>query len=109
MISRHYLNNTLIPLLCREAGIPASDARGTITTHGCRATTLSKLYHAKDPMSPVEIKDWVGHKDLSSTQRYLLASVNRLAKKYVNAQHFEETLATWTRGDAKNPGSGRQK
>jgi hypothetical protein len=32
-MSEGFLNNALIPLLCRKAGIPDADTRGTITSH----------------------------------------------------------------------------
>ena len=42
-----YINNSLIPLLCRKAGIPEQDARGKITSHRARATIASQLYNAR--------------------------------------------------------------
>jgi len=43
-VSKHYLNNTLIPLLCAKAGIPRTDERGAITSHRARATLATLLY-----------------------------------------------------------------
>lgn len=41
-IGRTYLNYTLIPMLCRKAGLAEADARGMITRHRARATILGK-------------------------------------------------------------------
>jgi integrase len=49
-ISKWYLNNALIPLLCRKAGLPLQDSRGKITSHRARATIASMLYNAKEPL-----------------------------------------------------------
>ncbi|MFI7351909.1 hypothetical protein ACIBSR_37355 [Streptomyces sp. NPDC049936] len=41
-ISSGYINST-IPMLCRKAGVPASDVRGSITSHRARSTIASQL------------------------------------------------------------------
>jgi integrase len=41
-IPTQYINDTLIPLLCRKAGVPMADARGRITSHRARATIASQ-------------------------------------------------------------------
>jgi len=48
-VSSFYINDSLIPTLCRKAGIPEQDSRGTITSHRARATIASQLYNAKEP------------------------------------------------------------
>ncbi|GAA4981843.1 hypothetical protein GCM10023334_111350 [Nonomuraea thailandensis] len=40
-----YINNTVTPMLCRKAGVPAADVRGNITSHRARSTIAS--YNAK--------------------------------------------------------------
>lgn len=52
-----YLNATIIPLLCRKAGVPAQDARGLITSHRARSTVATQLYNAKDAMSLFELME----------------------------------------------------
>jgi len=42
-----YINKSLIPMLCRKAGVPNEDARGAITSHRARATIASQLFNAK--------------------------------------------------------------
>lgn len=40
-VSSSYINNTVIPMLCRKAGVPAADLRGNITSHRARSTIAS--------------------------------------------------------------------
>ncbi len=61
-ISKEYINHSLIPLLCRKAGIPEQDSRGTITSHRARATIASMLYNAKEPLNIFELKEYLGHR-----------------------------------------------
>ena len=84
----------LIPLLCRKAGIPEQDSRGKITSHRARATIASQLYNAKEPLSILELKEYLGHKYLSSTQNYLGVHPNKLATKVAKAGYLEQNLAT---------------
>jgi integrase len=89
-----YINEVLIPLLCRKAGIPEQDSRGQITSHRARATIASMLYNAREPLSIFELKEYLGHKHLSSTQHYLLVDPTKLASKVVKAGYLEQNLAT---------------
>lgn len=54
-VSSAYTNNTVIPMLCRKAGVPAADVRGNITSHRARSTIASQLYNAKEPMTLFEL------------------------------------------------------
>jgi hypothetical protein len=56
-----YINKTLVPILCKKAGVPIEDARGKITSHRARSTIASQLYNAKEPMSLFELQGWLGH------------------------------------------------
>ncbi|WP_331773151.1 hypothetical protein OG948_58070 (plasmid) [Embleya sp. NBC_00888] len=51
-----YINNSVIPMLRRKAGLPAADVRGTITSHRARSTIASRLYNAKEPMTLFELQ-----------------------------------------------------
>jgi len=93
-ISRRYLNHTLIPALCKKAGIPRADARGAITCHRARATIASQLYNAREPLSLFELQEWLGHRSLQSTQSYAKISPTKLAKSYNAAGYFERNLRT---------------
>jgi site-specific recombinase XerD len=91
-VSDKYVNRSLIPLLCRKAGVPRADARGPITGHRARATIASQLYNAKDPMSLFELKEWLGHRSVHSTQHYARITPTTLAKAYSEAGYFARNL-----------------
>jgi len=93
-IGSQYLNTVLIPLLCRKAGVPAHDARGKITAHRARATIASLLYNAKEPLSLYELMEYLGHKQLSSTQHYAKIDQTKLAHSVAKAGYLEQNLAT---------------
>jgi integrase len=77
-VSTAYINNTVIPMLCRKAGVPASDIRGNITSHRARSAIASQLYNAKEPMTLFELQAWLGHRSPQSTQYYAKISPNTL-------------------------------
>jgi integrase len=93
-VSKVYINESLIPLLCRKAGIPEQDSRGKITSHRARATIASMLYNAKEPLSIYELKEYLGHKHLASTQHYVQVDPTKLASKVATASYLEQNLAT---------------
>lgn len=93
-IGASYLNDSLIPLLCRKAGIPQQDARGNITCHRARSTIASQLYNAKEPMTLVELQAWLGHKHPNTTQHYTKISPTKLAKSYTDADYFARNVRT---------------
>jgi len=80
-----YINLRLIPLLCTKANIPELDTRGKITSHRARATIASALYNAPDGLAIGELGEWLGHKDLRSTQHYAKMHPTRLAKSVARA------------------------
>jgi len=69
-VARSYLNRTIIPALCRKAGVPPTDVRSRITSHWARSTIASQLYNAKEPMRLFELQAWLGHRSPASTQHY---------------------------------------
>jgi len=91
-IARKYVNKTLVPVLCRKAGIPTSDIRGKITTHRARSTIASQLFNAKEPMSLLELQKWLGHKWANSTQYYLDISPSKMAQSYREAGYFARNV-----------------
>ncbi len=93
-ISRAYINSHLIPHLCRKAGIPDQDSRGAITSHRARATIASMLYNAKEPLDIFQLQKYLGHKQISSTQHYLLVDQTKLANQVAKAGYLEQNLAT---------------
>ncbi|WP_439681168.1 tyrosine-type recombinase/integrase [Embleya sp. MST-111070] len=93
-VSTHYINNTVIPMLCRKAGVPAADVRGNITSHRARSTIASQLYNAKEPMTLFELQAWLGHRSPQSTQYYAKITPNTLSKAYSEAGYFERNVRT---------------
>jgi integrase len=91
-ISKIYINLGLIPILCRKAGVPRSDARGSISSHRARSTIASQLYNARDPMTLHELQVWLGHRSASSTLSYVRFAPTRLARAYTEAQYFQRNL-----------------
>jgi integrase len=91
-VGHDYLNTTLIPLLCRKAGVPDSDARGKITSHRARATIATQLFNAKEPMSLFQLQKWLGHRNPNSTQYYAKVTPTKLAKAYSEAGYFERNM-----------------
>ena len=86
VIGQQYLNARLIPSLCEKAGIPQEDERGAITSHRARATLATFLYNAPDGLSIFDLKHWLGHKDVSSTQHYTRVKPTKLAAVYAKAE-----------------------
>jgi integrase len=93
-VSTAYINNTIIPILCAKAGVPASDVRGNITSHRARSTIASQLYNAKEPMTLFELQAWLGHRSPQSTQYYAKISPNTLTRAYTDAGYFSRNVRT---------------
>jgi integrase len=93
-IGGHFLNGSIIPMLCRKAGVPAHDARGAITSHRARSTIASQLYNAKEPLSLFELQEWLGHRTPASTQYYAKITPTRLAKSFEQAGYFARNVRT---------------
>lgn len=91
-VSGDYVNKTLIPVLCRKAGIPRHDARGTISSHRARATIASHLFNAREPLSLFELQAWLGHRSPHSTQHYAKLTPTKLARAYADAEYFARNL-----------------
>jgi hypothetical protein len=91
-ISISYINNSVIPMLCRKANVPSQDARGTITSHRARSTIATQLYNAKDPMTLMELQAWLGHRNPNSTQHYAKITPTTLAKAYTDAGYFARNV-----------------
>lgn len=87
-INLNYVNHSVIPMLCRKAGIPNSDVRGNISSHRARSTIASQLFNGKDPMTLFELQEWLGHSSPDSTQHYAKTTPTKLAKSYADAGYF---------------------
>jgi integrase len=86
-ISLSYLNTSLIPTLCKVAGIPRADERGAITSHRARATLATLLYNAPEGLSLFDLMHWLGHTNPASTQQYVRVKPTKLAPSYSKAEH----------------------
>lgn len=91
-VGRDYLNRTIIPMLCRKAGVPERDARGPLTSHRARSTIASQLFNAKEAMSLFELQEWLGHRSAVSTQHYVKITPTKLAKAYADADYFKRNV-----------------
>jgi hypothetical protein len=89
---REIINESIIPMLCRKAGVPTSDVRGAITSHRARATIASQLFNSREPMSLFELQAWLGHCSPASTQHYVAITPTKLAKAYSDAGYFERNV-----------------
>jgi integrase len=92
VVGQSYLNNVLIPTLCRKAGVPTADVRGNITSHRGRSTIASQLFNAKEPMTLFELQEWLGHSTPAATQHYARITPTKLAKSYADAGYFARNL-----------------
>ncbi len=91
-VSLRYLDSSIIPLLCRKAGIPINDVRGRITSHRARSTIASQLFNAKEPMTLFELQEWLDHSSPEATQHYVKTTPTKLAKSYADAGYFARNL-----------------
>lgn len=91
-VAQGYLNQHVIPVLCRKAGVPTRDARGNITSHRARSTIASQLANGKQPLTLLELMEWLGHRHPSSTLHYVKVAPTRLAKAYAEADYFARNL-----------------
>jgi integrase len=93
-VRREYINHALIPTLCRKAGMPTSDARGSLTSHRARATIASQLFNTRKPLTLSELQAWLGHRSPVTTQNYVALAPTRLARAYADAGYFARNLRT---------------
>jgi integrase len=93
-VSKHYINEAIIPMLCRKARVPTADVRGNITSHRARSTIASQLYNAKEPMTLFELQEWLGHRSPDATQHYAKITPNTLARAYRDAGYFARNVRT---------------
>jgi len=88
----HYLNATLIPLLCRKAGVAREDSQGRITSHRARTTIATQLANARQPMSLLALQEWLGHRTVNATQHYVKLMPVKLAQAYQDAAYFARNV-----------------
>lgn len=93
-IARDYINHRLIPALCEKAGMPAQDLRGNITSHRARSTIATQLANSRQPMSLLDLMDWLGHRNPASTLHYVRMAPTRVARAYEEAGYLAQNLRT---------------
>lgn len=69
-LGKRYLANSLIPLLCRVAGIPEHDMYGKVTPNRARHTIAYQLANGQDAMPLLELQAWLGHRQPTTTLHY---------------------------------------
>ena len=94
LIGKSYLNNRVIPALCRKAGIPEADSRGALTSHRARATIATQLLNAREPLTLADLQQWLGHKHPSSTRYYAEILKRTLTAAYRKADYFARNVRT---------------
>ncbi|HLZ21808.1 MAG TPA: tyrosine-type recombinase/integrase [Ktedonobacterales bacterium] len=94
LLGMAFLNATLIPLLWRKAGVPEADARGKLTSHRARSTIASMLGNAKEPLTLLELQQWLGHRWPSSTQHYFQILPTKLGRAYADADYARRNVRT---------------
>lgn len=94
MLGQHFVNGSIIPVLCLKAGIPEHDARGRFTSHRARATIASQLVNTRQPLSLFELQQWLGHSTPSTTLYYVQLTPTKLRQAYTQAGYFDRNLRT---------------
>ena len=93
-IGQGFINDSIIPILCKKAGIPTKDIRGNLTSHRARSTIATQLSTSHEPMTLFELKEWLGHSNINSTINYTKITPTKLAKSYQDAEYFKRNLRT---------------
>ena len=91
-LRKEYLNLCLIPTLCQKAGVPRTDACGSISSHRARSTIASQLFNAREPMTLFELQAWLGHQSPATTQHYVSTSPTKLTQAYKDAGYFSRNV-----------------
>jgi Phage integrase family len=94
LVGAAYLNERVIPALCRKAGVPETDSRGALTSHRARATIATQLLNATEPLTLADLQQWLGHKHPSSTRHYAAILQRKLTAAYHKADYFARNVRT---------------
>ena len=97
LIGQGFLNDSLIPLLCKAAGFtdeqgkPYRDALGPITSHRARSSTA--YYLKAMGMTPYDIGKLLGHTNPNRTLPwYLKENLHQLGRMYRKANPLDRTV-----------------
>lgn len=91
-VSNFYINESLIPMLIRKAGIPSEDARGAITSHRGRASAATLLANTHQGMSLLELMQWLGHKTPETTLSYIRVRDPAMARAFASADRSAQLI-----------------
>jgi hypothetical protein len=94
LVGATYLNDQVIPALCRKAGLPDADSRGALTSHRARATIATQLLNADEPLTLADLQPWLGHKHPSSTRHFAAILQRKLSAAYKKADFFARNVRT---------------
>ena len=64
-----FINNSVIPVLCKRAGVSIEDAKGKITGHRGRSTRLTLLQ--RNGVSLDDLAEYAGHANTKTIRRYI--------------------------------------
>jgi integrase len=67
-VGKVFINTSLIPALCRKAGVDMKDAKGRITGHRGRSTRLTLL--RRRGVSLEDLAEYAGHANTQTIRRY---------------------------------------
>jgi len=108
-IGGSFLNQSLIPLLCKAAGLtdaqgkPYRDAIGRITSHRARSSTA--YYLKAMGMTPYDIGKLLGHTNPNQTLPwYLKENLHQLGRMYRKANPLDRTVHALLDTDAAGRG-----
>lgn len=79
----NFLNASLIPVLCRHAGLPEHDALGAITGHRARSTIATML--RKNGVSLEDISQFLGHANPEMVKAYARTDPFRFGRDMLKA------------------------
>ncbi len=91
-IGKGFVNDVVIPILLKKAGLPPEDTRGAITSHRARATLATRLYNSSSGLTPLEVMRWLGHTRLSSSQHYVELTPTRLMTAFHRSAKLAEEV-----------------
>lgn len=90
-LGQDFLNEHLIPLLCRVAGnIPTRDTKGRFTGHRGRSTRITLLRRCG--MTLDDLAEYAGHKDTSTIRHYARTDPLQLHRKVAQADSLSQVI-----------------
>ncbi len=90
-LGEQFLNEHLIPLLCRAAGnIPPADAKGRFTGHRGRSTRITLLRRCG--MDLDDLAEYAGHKNTATIRHYARTDPLQLHRKIAKADALSHII-----------------